>query len=204
MALASQVLRSDGPLAKFPQNDGFWLGAVVAACLSGAFNVWAWRRYWHSLVEGRIRPSGVVRGGQLWGCPIPRPRWQRQLGDVWKYARIGIGACQAHAVSQAGRQNNVARHRALQPPGSKQCHGDGGCTLPGSTPSAHARGALHGQIAQPHMASCHFLPPPVPEPLLLSVRLKPKWRLCQREKALSCENPSKSATSTRRPLLPSR
>ena len=44
MALASQVLRSDGPLAKFPQNDGFWLGAVVAACLSGAFNVWAWRR----------------------------------------------------------------------------------------------------------------------------------------------------------------
>src|SRR5688572_1108691 len=26
------------------QSDGFWLGAVVAACLSGAFNVWAWRR----------------------------------------------------------------------------------------------------------------------------------------------------------------
>ena len=41
-------------------------------------------------------------------------------------------------------------------------------------------------------------------PLRLSVRVKPKWRLCQRENALSAENPSRSATSVRRPLLPSR
>ena len=37
-------------------------------------------------------------------------------------------------------------------------------------------------------------------PLRLSVRVKPKWRLCQREKALSAENPSKSATSVGLPL----
>ena len=41
-------------------------------------------------------------------------------------------------------------------------------------------------------------------PLRLSVRVKPKWRLCQRESALSAENPSRSATSVRLPLLPSR
>ena len=38
----------------------------------------------------------------------------------------------------------------------------------------------------------------------LSLDVKPKWRLCQRENALSAENPSKSATSARRRLLPSR
>ena len=41
-------------------------------------------------------------------------------------------------------------------------------------------------------------------PLRLSVRVKPKWRLCHRENALSAENPSRSATSVRLALLPSR
>jgi hypothetical protein len=41
-------------------------------------------------------------------------------------------------------------------------------------------------------------------PFRLSVRVRPKWRLCHRENALSAENPSKSATSVRRPLWPSR
>ena len=47
-----------------------------------------------------------------------------------------------------------------------------------------------------HVANKPELPSSLPQ--RLSVRVKPKWRLCHRENALSAENPSRSATWVRR------